>query len=148
MEATSIKFKTVDEYLSTFPAGTKKMLKELRQTIRKAAPEAEEVISYNMPAYKQFGALVYFAGYKGHIGFYPVSSAIKEFEKELSVYEGSKGTVRFPLDKPLPLKLITRMVKYRIKQNKEMAEMKASRGTANAGNKKKSRIGQDFLKLE
>jgi uncharacterized protein YdhG (YjbR/CyaY superfamily) len=127
MEAASVKFKTVDEYLSTFPSSTKKMLLQLRETIRKAAPQAEEIISYNMPAYKQQGALVYFAGYKGHVGFYPVSSAIREFEKELSVYEGSKGTVRFPLDKPLPLKLITRMVKYRIKENKARAEAKAAK---------------------
>lgn len=103
------------------------MLQQLRETIRKAAPQAEECISYNMPAYKQQGALVYFAGYKGHIGFYPVSSAVREFEKELSEYEGSKGTVRFPLDRPLPLKLITRMVKYRIQENKALAEAKAAK---------------------
>lgn len=127
MDATSVKFKTVDEYLSTFPSSTKKMLQQLRETIRKAAPQAEECISYNMPAYKQQGALVYFAGYKGHIGFYPVSSAIREFEKELSAYEGSKGTVRFPLDQPLPLKLITRMVKHRIQENKALAEAKAAK---------------------
>ena len=127
MEAVSVKYKTVDEYLSTFPSSTKKMLQQLRETIRKAAPQAEEIISYNMPAYKQQGALVYFAGYKGHIGFYPVSSAIREFEKELSAYEGSKGTVRFPLDKPLPLKLITRMVKYRIQENEARANAKAAK---------------------
>jgi uncharacterized protein YdhG (YjbR/CyaY superfamily) len=127
MDATSVKFKTVDEYLSTFPPSTKKILQQLRETIKKAAPKAEECISYNMPAYKQQGALVFFGGYKGHIGFYPVSSAIREFEKELSEYEGSKGTVRFPLDKPLPLKLITRMVKYRIQENKALAEAKAAK---------------------
>jgi uncharacterized protein YdhG (YjbR/CyaY superfamily) len=127
MDAAATKFKTVDEYLSTFPSSTKKMLQQLRETIRKAAPQAEEVISYNMPAYKQQGMLVYFAGYKGHIGFYPVSSAIKEFEEELSAFERSKGTVRFPLDKPLPLKLITRMVKYRIQENKTLAELKAAK---------------------
>lgn len=127
MDATSVKFTTVDEYISTFPASTKKLLQQMRETIRKAAPKAEEIISYNMPAYKQQGQLVFFAGYKGHIGFYPVSSAIREFEKELSQYEGSKGTVRFPLDKPLPLKLITRMVKYRIEENKVMAEAKAAK---------------------
>src|SRR5882672_7609074 len=97
-----IKFETVDEYISTFPASTKKILKDLRKTIKQAAPDAEELISYNMPAFKQEGVLVYYAGYKGHIGFYPVSSGIAAFKKELSGYELSKGTVRFPLDKPIP----------------------------------------------
>lgn len=115
------KFKTVDEYLSVFPANTKAKLETLRTTIKKAAPGAEELISYNMPAYKQDGILVYFAGYKGHIGFYPTGSGIEAFKKELSSYEGSKGAVRFPLDQPLPLSLISKIVKYRIKINREKA---------------------------
>src|SRR4051812_36813330 len=102
---TTTKFKTVDEYLSTFPASTKSMLKVMRETIKQAAPKAEEVISYNMPAFKMNGILVYYAGYKGHIGFYPVSSAVAAFKKELSAYEQSKGTIRFPLDEPLPVGL-------------------------------------------
>lgn len=124
MQPASIKFTSVDQYLSTFPPSTKKLLQQIRATIKKSAPEAQEGIGYNMPAYKQEGVLVYFAGYKGHIGFYPVSSAIREFEKELSAYEGSKGTVRFPLDKPLPLDLISRMVKYRVAENKRAAALK------------------------
>lgn len=123
MQAT--KFKTVDEYLSAFPAGTKAMLKEMRKTIKAAAPDAEEVISYNMPAFKFHGMLVYYAGYKGHIGFYPVSSAIVAFKKELEGYEQSKGTIRFPLDKPLPLALITKIVKFRVKENIEKEKVKA-----------------------
>src|SRR4051812_44541721 len=107
------KFKTVDEYIATFPAGTKSMLKEMRKTIKEAAPDAEEKISYNMPAFKLHGMLVYYAGYKAHIGFYPVSSAIAAFKKELSGYEQSKGTIRFPLDGPLPLRLISKIVKFR-----------------------------------
>ncbi|MGB8192237.1 MAG: DUF1801 domain-containing protein, partial [Chitinophagaceae bacterium] len=127
MEATAVKFKTVEEYLSAFPDSTKKLLKELRRTIKESAPDAEELISYNMPAYKLHGALVYFAAYKGHIGFYPITSGIRAFEKELSAYEGSKGTVKFPLDKPLPLKLISRIVKYRVKENLEKAAAKSKK---------------------
>jgi uncharacterized protein YdhG (YjbR/CyaY superfamily) len=121
------KFKTVDEYLSTFPASIKSKLQGLRDTIKKAAPKAEEVISYNMPAFKQEGALVYYAGYKGHIGFYPVSSGIAAFKKELVGYEQSKGTVRFPLDKPIPVGLITKIVKFRVKENLEKASLKSSK---------------------
>jgi len=95
----------------------------LRKTIKTAAPAAEEVISYNMPAIKQNGILVYYAAYKAHIGFYPTPSAIEAFKKELSKYESSKGAVRFPLDQPLPLSLITRIVKFRIKLNQEKAGM-------------------------
>ena len=118
------KFKTVDEYLSTFAPNTKSMLKAMRETIKQAAPKAEEVISYNMPAFKLNGMLVYYAGYKAHIGFYPVSSAIAAFKKELSSYEQSKGTIRFPLDEPLPLGLITKMVKFRVRENLEKGKLK------------------------
>ena len=119
-----IKFGTVDEYISTFPAGTKKILKEMRKTIKQAAPDADELISYNMPAFKQEGMLVYYAGYKGHIGFYPVSSAITAFKKDLSDYELSKGTIRFPLDKPMPFDLIGRIVKFRVQENLKKSELK------------------------
>jgi uncharacterized protein YdhG (YjbR/CyaY superfamily) len=91
MKASSTKFKTVDEYLSAFPAGTKAILKEFRKTIRQAAPQAEELISYNIPAFTLQGRLVYYAAFKNHIGFYPVSSAIKTFQKDLSGYKTSKG---------------------------------------------------------
>lgn len=107
----------VDSYIADFPKDTQKMLEQLRATIMKAAPDAEEVISYQMPAYKYHGMLVYFAGYKNHIGFYPTSSGIAKFKKELSVYKGAKGSAQFPLDKPLPLQLITKIVTFRVKEN-------------------------------
>ena len=118
------KFKTIDDYFAAFPASTKTILKELRKTIKNAAPAAEEVISYNMPASKQNGILVYYAAYKAHIGFYPTPSAIEAFKKELSKFESSKGAVRFPLDQPLPLNLISRIVKFRVKLNREKAGLK------------------------
>ena len=121
MEATNRKFKTVDEYLSAFPANTKSVLKDLRKTIKQAAPQAEELISYNMPAFKLHGMLVYYAAYKEHIGFYPTPSGIEAFKKELSIYEGAKGSVKFPIDKPIPLDLISKIVKYRVKENLEKA---------------------------
>ena len=121
---TGVKFKTVNEYHSTFPPGTRKKLKDINAAIKKAAPGAEESISYNMPAFKHHGVLVYYAGYKNHIGFYPTGSGITAFEKELSGYKTSKGTVQFPLEASLPLPLITRIVKFRVKENLEKAEMK------------------------
>ncbi|MFM9839902.1 MAG: iron chaperone [Cyclobacteriaceae bacterium] len=114
----------IDEYISFHPESVRVQLEKLRQTIRKAAPKAEEAISYQMPAFKFHGMLVYFAAYKKHIGFYPTGSGIAEFKKELSVYEGSKGTVRFPIDKPLPHELIGKIVKFRVKQNLEKKKTK------------------------
>lgn len=96
----------------------------MRATITKAAPKAEEVISYNMPAYKLNGMLVYFAGYDKHIGFYPMPSCIEAFKKELSVYKTAKGSIQFPLNEPLPLKLITQMVKFSALENKEKLKAK------------------------
>jgi uncharacterized protein YdhG (YjbR/CyaY superfamily) len=124
MMETGVKFKTVEEYINTFPAATKKILQQLRKTIKDAAPNAEEVISYNMPAYKQEGMLVFFAAYKEHIGFYPTPGGIEAFKKELSVYNSAKGSVQFPIDKPMPLALITKIVKYRVKENLENASLK------------------------
>ena len=121
---TGIKFKTVDEYIGTFPVATKKIMQQVRKTIKDAAPEAEEVISYNMPAYKQEGMLVFFAAYKEHIGFYPTPGGIEAFKKELSVYNSAKGSVQFPIDKPMPLALITKIVKHRVKENQEKASLK------------------------
>ncbi len=109
--------KNVDEYIAQFPAGVKKQLQDLRKTIKTAAPGAEELISYMMPAYIYKGVLVYFGGYKNHIGFYGTPPGHDAFKKELAVYKSGKGSVQFPLDKPLPLKLITRIVKFRVKQN-------------------------------
>ena len=116
--------KDVEAYIAGFPAETQKLLLGLRNAIKKAAPKAEETISYRMPAYKYHGMLVYFAGYKNHIGFYPTSSGIREFKKELSAYKGSKGTVQFPLGTPLPLKLISSITRFRIKENLAKEEMK------------------------
>ena len=115
------KFKTVDEYFSVLPAKAKDSMKDMRATIKKAAPQAEELISYNMPAFKLKGMLVYYAAHKEHIGFYPVSSAVRAFEKDLDKYERSKGTIRFPLDKPIPVNLISKIVKFRVKENAEKA---------------------------
>lgn len=120
----SRKFKTVEEYFSVLPARVRLPMKDMRVAIKKAAPQAEELISYNMPAFKFHGMLVYYAAHTAHIGFYPVSSAIRAFEKELANYEQSKGTIRFPLDKPIPATLITRIVKFRMKENAEKAMAK------------------------
>lgn len=117
-------FNTVSEYVALQPKPTQLLLKQLRTCIKKAAPKAEEQISYNMPAYKLNGVLVYFAAYKNHIGFYPTGSGIKAFIKDLGAYKTSKGTVQFPLDKKLPLALITKMVKHRVKENTTKALLK------------------------
>jgi len=111
------KCKDIDEYIAAFPKDVQSVLKEMRQAIREAAPEAEEVISYQMPAFKLNGILVWFAAFKKHVGFYPRESAIEFFKKDLSGYQVSKGTVRFPLDKPIPFDLVRKIVKYRIKEN-------------------------------
>jgi uncharacterized protein YdhG (YjbR/CyaY superfamily) len=111
------RFNTIDEYIRTFPKSIQDILQELRRTIRKAAPEAEEAISYQIPTFRLNGNLVHFAAFKNHIGFFPTSSGIRAFKKELSGYELSKGTVRFPMDKPLPLSLVSRIVKFRVKEN-------------------------------
>ncbi len=118
---------TIDEYIAVFPKVTQKKLEQLRMTIRKAAPDAEEVISYQMPAYKCQGMLVYFAGYKNHIGFYPGAAGVAAFKEELSVYKNAKGSVQFPIDKLLPLKLIAEIVTFRVKENAAKAAMKAKK---------------------
>ena len=109
--------KNIDEYISSFPEDIQKMLKELRLVIRKAAPKAIETISWQMPTYKFNGNLVHFAVHKNHIGLYPAPSGINAFKKELSGYKSSKGAVQFPFDKPLPLSLISKIVKFRVKEN-------------------------------
>lgn len=115
---------SIDKYISGFPYETQVILKKIREVICKAAPEAEETISYSIPTFFIKGNLVHFAAYKNHIGFYPSSSGIKAFKKELLKYKSSKGAVQFPLDKPLPLNLISRIVKFRLKENLERAEKK------------------------
>jgi uncharacterized protein YdhG (YjbR/CyaY superfamily) len=114
--------KNADEYIQQFPEKQQAALKEIRKAIKAAAPAAEEVISYQMPAYKQNGPLVYFAGYKNHIGFYPTPSGIEAFKKELAVYKSAKGSVQFPIDQPLPLALIKKMVQFKIKENTASAK--------------------------
>lgn len=112
-------FQNIDEYISIQTPEVQILLEQMRQTIQKAAPEAEEVISYKMPAFKYHGMLVYFAAYKKHIGFYATPTGHSEFEKELSVYKQGKGSVQFPLSQPLPLDLIARIVQFRVTENLE-----------------------------
>jgi len=105
----STKFKTVDEYFSALPPKTRNILKGLRKTIREVAPQAEELISYNMPAFKLHGILVYYAAYDRHIGFYPTSSPMKVFKNELADYKTSKGAIQFPIEKTIPATLIKKI---------------------------------------
>ena len=116
-------YDTIDEYIARYPADVQTRLAAMRATIQAAAPDAEECISYAMPAFKQNGILVYFAAQKDGIGFYPTSSGIAAFEQELAGYQHSKGAVRFPHSQPLPLDLITRMVTFRV--NETMSKVKA-----------------------
>jgi uncharacterized protein YdhG (YjbR/CyaY superfamily) len=116
--------KDIDEYISRFPIQTQRALKQVRATVRKAAPHAQEVISYGIPAFKLNGILIYFAAHSKHIGLYPKPSGSEALKKELSKYKGGKGTVQFPLDKPLPLGLITKIVKYRSRKNVQKATTK------------------------
>lgn len=111
----------VDQYIAGFPPATQALLKGLRDVLTKAAPKAEESISYGLAAYKLHGPLIYFGGFKAHIGFYPTGTSLAQFDDELAPYKRSKGTVQFPLDKPLPLKLIEKIVKYRVKENEAKA---------------------------
>ena len=109
---------SIDEYIAGFPETTQKMLQQIRATIKAAAPTAEETISYSIPAFNVNDSyLVYMAGYKNHISLYPAPSGDEAFEKEMAAYRSGKGTVQFPLDKPLPLKLIKKILRYRLKEN-------------------------------
>ena len=111
-----------------FPAPVQELLQELRAVIQKAAPDARETINYQIPTFVLHGNLVHFAAFKHHIGFYPTPSGIEAFEAELSAYEGAKGSVKFPIEKPLPFDLISRIVAYRVKENLARAESKRKRG--------------------
>ena len=111
------KFDDIDSYIASFPAEIQEILEKVRVTIRKAAPDAEERINYGIPTFTLNGNLVHFAAFTNHLGFYPTPSGIKAFGKELSVYEGAKGSVKFPIDKPIPYELITKIVKFRVKEN-------------------------------
>lgn len=114
----------IDEYIAGFPKNIQHILEEIRATIRKAAPEAEEAIKYAIPTFVYKGNLVHFGAFNNHIGFYPAPTGIEEFEKELSAYQGANGTIRFPLDKPLPLALIRKIVKFRMKRNAQREKTK------------------------
>jgi uncharacterized protein YdhG (YjbR/CyaY superfamily) len=127
MESKPGSYVSIDEYIAMFPKDIQKILEELRATIKDAAPDAKEKISYQMPTFDLKGNLVHFAAHKNHIGFYPQPSGIQAFKNELSIYESSKGSVKFTLDKPLPLKLISRIVKFRVAENLERAEQKSNR---------------------
>ncbi|HLN46022.1 MAG TPA: DUF1801 domain-containing protein [Candidatus Sulfotelmatobacter sp.] len=109
--------RTIDKYIAMFPKEVQKILENLRQVIRKNAPEAEETIDYGIPTFKLNGNLVHFAAFKSHIGFYPAPSGIEAFKKELSPYKQSKGTIQFPLDKPIPIDLVKKIVEFRVKEN-------------------------------
>ena len=121
---TGKQINTIDEYIAAQPEKSQVLLKKMRATIRKAAPDAEETISYSIPTFRLHSNLVHFAAFKNDIGFYPAPSGIKAFEKELSAYEGAKGSIKFPIEKPLPLTLISRIVKFRVRENEEKSRIR------------------------
>lgn len=116
--------KDIDSYIADFPADVQEILQEVRATIAKAAPKATEDIKYAIPTFIYKGNLVHFAGFKNHIGFYPAPTGMEAFEKDLAPYKQGKGSVQFPIDKPMPLKLITKIVKWRVKKTEEKELMK------------------------
>jgi uncharacterized protein YdhG (YjbR/CyaY superfamily) len=120
-------YKNIDEYIANFPKQVQEKLQEMRETIRAAAPQAIEKISYQMPAFDLKGTLVYFAGWKNHIGFYAMPSGNEKFREEISRYQNAKGSVKFPLSEPLPLELVTIIVKFRVAENLEKARLKSSK---------------------
>jgi uncharacterized protein YdhG (YjbR/CyaY superfamily) len=119
--------KTIDEYIAGFPPEVQEILEKVRTAIREAAPGAEETISYQVPTFTLKGNLVHFAAWNKHIGFYPTSTGTEKFRNELSVYDGAKGSVRFPLDKPIPFDLIGEIVKFRVEENLERAALKGKK---------------------
>ena len=128
MKAMATKYETIDQYIANFPADQQAVLQQIRTTIKKAAPEASEKIGYGIPTFFLKGNLVHFAGYKTHYGFYPSPGAINQFKEEFSAYEQSKGAVRFPLDKPVPLDLIRRVTEFRVRENLEKDGNKGKKG--------------------
>ncbi|MDA6072338.1 DUF1801 domain-containing protein [Flavobacterium sp. AC] len=114
----------IDEYIGAFPNDVQEILEEIRTTIQKAAPDAKEKISYSMPAFDQNGIVIYFAAFKNHIGLYALPSGHEAFKEDLSKYKSGKGSVQFPLNEPIPLDLITKIVKFRVKENLEKAKKK------------------------
>ncbi len=131
MEIQKGGFRSIDEYIATFPEEIQALLEAVRATVKAAAPDAEERISYQMPAFAQNGTLVHFAAWKNHIGMYPASSGVPEaFKDELSKYETTKGAIRFPISQPLPMDLISKIVQFRITENLNNAEAKARKKKA------------------
>ncbi len=116
---------TIDEYIARFPTAIQALLQQMRATIRAAAPDAQERISYQMPAFAEHGNLVYFAARNGYLGFYPTNSGIAAFQQELAGYQSTKGAVHFPIGEPLPLDLITKIVRFRVAENRQHAAEKA-----------------------
>jgi uncharacterized protein YdhG (YjbR/CyaY superfamily) len=125
MSASQTKPRTIDEYIAGFPPDIQKVLRKIRSTIRAAAPQAEETLKYQMPTYTLNGNLVYFAVHKKHIGVYPVPAGTEKFQKEIAPYRGATSTARFPLNEPLPFDLISRLVKFRVRENLARAKAKA-----------------------
>jgi len=120
MKSSDNRFTGVEEYISQYPEDIQKILQQIRAAIKKAAPKSVEVISYGMPAFKMNKVLVYFAAGKNHIGFYPTPNPIKVFSKELEGYKTSKGAIQFPLDKKIPLPLVSKITKFRVKEDLEL----------------------------
>ena len=127
MKENNSSYTNVDEYIEQFPSNIQDILNEIREVIRKAAPYAIEKISYQMPCYYLNGNLVYYAAYKKHIGFYPLPSGIDTFHEELSQYKGSKGAVQFPINQPIPLDLIRRIVEFRVNENLQISKVKSTK---------------------
>ena len=127
MPENNLPFSSIDAYIATFSKDIQESLNALRATIRAAAPDAEETISYQMPTFRLKGNLVHFAVHKNHIGFYPTPSGIAAFQEELSAYKGAKGSVQFPLDQPLPLDLVQRIVRFRVEENQAAAAAKSGK---------------------
>ncbi|KQO14743.1 iron chaperone [Paenibacillus sp. Leaf72] len=127
MDSNQTTFETIDEYIAGFPQEIQELLQAMRKVIKEAAPEATEKISYQMPTFELHGNLVHFAAFKKHIGFYPAPRGIAAFKEELSVYKGAKGSVQFPLDKPLPYELISRIVAFRVAENTKKAQEKLNK---------------------
>jgi uncharacterized protein YdhG (YjbR/CyaY superfamily) len=125
VDKQAVSIQTIDDYIRSFPPEVQKRLKAIRQLVAKLAPDAQEQISYQMPTFYLNGNLVHFAAFENHIGFYPTPHGIEAFQKELSKYKNGKGSVQFPLDEPLPMKLIERMVKYRIAKNRSKTKTRA-----------------------
>lgn len=127
MEENKITYSSIDKYILSFPPEVQEILNKLRKVIKESAPEAQEKISWQMPTFVLHGNLVHFAAHKNHVGFYPAPSGIDAFKDELSEYKGAKGSVQFPFKKPMPYELISKIVKFRVAENIENAEVKLNK---------------------